>query len=133
MRHYAATPNPKLSRPPSALLRASASIKGVSPFVAKPPARNQVWVGDITFIKVAKEWNYLSVVMDLYTRKIIGWMFQKQRSSELVTESLLMAVNDNPPNPDTIVHFDIIANDCIQALDSKRLWNMRGWQFDGGQ
>ena len=68
--------------------------------------KNQVWVGDITFIKVNKEWNYLSVVMDLYSRKIIGWTFHKQRSAELVTESLLMAALDNPPTKNTIFHSD---------------------------
>lgn len=87
--------------------------------------RNQVWVGDITFIKVAKEWSYLSVVMDLYTRKVIGWTFQKQRSSELVTESLLMAVNDNPPNPGTIVHSDqgseYASRLYMQTLDDNHL------------
>jgi len=67
---------------------------------------NQVWVGDITFVRVGKEWSYLSVVMDLYSRKIIGWTFEKNRSAELVSESVLMAANDNKPGVDTIFHSD---------------------------
>lgn len=67
---------------------------------------NQVWVGDITFIRVADEWNYLSVVMDLYSRKIIGWSFAKQRSAKLVTEVVYKALKNNTPTSETICHTD---------------------------
>lgn len=67
---------------------------------------NQVWVGDITFIRVDRQWTYLSVVMDLYSRKIIGWTFEKERSAELVCESLIMAANDNAHTHETIFHSD---------------------------
>jgi transposase InsO family protein len=67
---------------------------------------NQVWVGDITFIRVGKDWSYLSVVMDLYSRKIIGWTFEKQRSAELVSESLMMAAEGNATTNETIFHSD---------------------------
>lgn len=69
-------------------------------------ARNQVWVGDITFIRVGRQWSYLSVVMDLYSREIIGWAFDKSRSAELVRESLLMAVQGNPVEDGLIFHSD---------------------------
>lgn len=68
--------------------------------------KNEVWVGDITFIRIDKDWSYLSVVMDLYTRKIIGWTFEKERSAELVAESLVMAANDNKYTSETIFHSD---------------------------
>jgi len=68
--------------------------------------RNQVWVGDVTFIKVGKEWSYLSVVMDRYTRKIIGWALAQRTGAELVAESLLMAYNEERPEPDLIFHSD---------------------------
>lgn len=67
---------------------------------------NQVWVGDITFIRVADEWNYLSVVMDLYSRKILSWSFEKYRSAKLVSKTVLNAVNNNPCTCDTICHTD---------------------------
>lgn len=67
---------------------------------------NQVWVGDITFIRVDDEWNYLSVVMDLYSRKILSWSFAKYRSAKLVSKTVLKAVNDNPCTADTICHTD---------------------------
>jgi transposase InsO family protein len=69
-------------------------------------ARNQVWVGDITFIRVGRQWSYLSVVMDLYSREIIGWSFAKCRSAELVRESLLMTVQSNPVEDGLIFHSD---------------------------
>jgi transposase InsO family protein len=69
-------------------------------------ATNQVWVGDITFIRVGKEWSYLSVVMDLYSRKIIGWTFEKNRSAELVSESVIMAAKDSKTSSETIFHSD---------------------------
>lgn len=69
-------------------------------------SKNEVWVGDITFIKVNKEWSYLSVVMDLHTRKILGWTFEKKRSADMVSESLIMAANDNRYTSSTIFHSD---------------------------
>ena len=67
---------------------------------------NQVWVGDITFIRVDRQWSYLSVVMDLFSRKIIGWTFERERSADLVCESLIMAANDNAHTEETIFHSD---------------------------
>lgn len=67
---------------------------------------NQVWVRDITFIRIGKRWSYLSVVMDLYSRKIIGWTFEKSRSAELVAESVMMAARSNQTTSETIFHSD---------------------------
>ena len=72
----------------------------------KVTASNQVWVGDMTYIRVGKAWNYLSVVMDLFTRKIIGWTFGRNRTTELVTESLIMAADDYAHTNETIFHSD---------------------------
>lgn len=69
-------------------------------------ACNQVWLGDITFIRVGNQWAYLSVVMDRFSRKIIGWSFNRKRSAELVSESLLMALGDNAPASDLMFHSD---------------------------
>lgn len=67
---------------------------------------NQVWVGDITFVRVGDEWSYLSVVMDLYSRKILGWSFDEYRSAKLVSETVRKAVGENQCTPDTICHTD---------------------------
>ena len=69
-------------------------------------APNQVWVGDITFIRVGGEWSYLSTVMDRHTRQIIGWSFADKRSAALVREALIMATQHCLPTPETIFHSD---------------------------
>jgi len=67
---------------------------------------NQVWVGDITYIRVGPKWSYLSTVMDRHTRQIIGWSFSEERSAALVREALLMAMQSHQPTPETIFHSD---------------------------
>ena len=49
---------------------------------------NKVWVGDVTYIRVGKDWNYLCTVMDLHTRQIIGWHFAKNVNAKLLQKSL---------------------------------------------
>ncbi len=69
-------------------------------------AANQVWVGDVTYIRIGKDWQYLSTVLDLYTRKVIGWHFSTERNTALVSEALYMAVEDYTPTHETIFHSD---------------------------
>jgi len=71
--------------------------------VSKP---NEVWVGDVTYIRVGRKWSYLSTVMDLYSRRIIGWCFSRERNAALVKESLLMACEESTPTSATIFHSD---------------------------
>jgi transposase InsO family protein len=54
-------------------------------------APNQVWVGDVTYIATAEGWLFLAVVMDLFSRRIVGWSLREQITSEIVTEALRMA------------------------------------------
>lgn len=67
---------------------------------------NEVWVCDVTYIRVGKEWNYLCTVMDLYTRKIIGWQFSKSIGAAIAREALLMALEEHKPCPGAIFHTD---------------------------
>lgn len=67
---------------------------------------NQVWVGDVTFIRVGTRWSYLSTVMDRHTREIIGWSVSKYNDAMLVKESLLMAIAGNNHTSETIFHTD---------------------------
>ncbi len=73
----------------------------------EPPSRaNEVWVGDVTYIRVGKDWNYLCTVMDLHARQIIGWHFAKNVNAKLVMETLLMAIGDQCPKQELIFHTD---------------------------
>ena len=84
---FAKTPNLLLDRPPAT-------------------AANQVWVGDVSYIRVRKQWSYIAIVMDHYTRKVIGWSFSQNHDAALTHEALLMATQTSPPNIDTIFHSD---------------------------
>ncbi len=55
-------------------------------------AINQVWCGDVTYIKVGKRWMYFAAVLDLFARRIVGWAFSMISDSELTCEALRMAV-----------------------------------------
>jgi len=69
-------------------------------------APNQVWVGDVSYIRVRKRWSYIAIVMDHYTRKILGWSFSERHDAMLTREALLMATQTSPPNKKTIFHSD---------------------------
>jgi len=67
---------------------------------------NRVWVSDITYIKTAEGWLYLAIVMDLYSRKIVGWSLARNMATELVKHALLMAIGRRQPGPGLIHHSD---------------------------
>jgi putative transposase len=71
-----------------------------------PPTINQQWVGDITFLRVQGQPCFLSVVMDVCSRKIIGWALGRNRSTQLTTRALTRALKDRTPIPGCIFHSD---------------------------
>ena len=69
-------------------------------------APNQVWVTDITYIRTHEGWLYLAVVLDLFSRQVIGWSMRSRIDSELAINALLMAVWRRNPSSPVIVHSD---------------------------
>jgi putative transposase len=69
-------------------------------------APNQVWVTDITYIRTHEGWLYLAVVLDLFSRQVIGWSMRSRIDSELAINALLMAVSRRKPEIPLIVHSD---------------------------
>lgn len=71
-----------------------------------PTAIDQVWVADITYLKVKKRWMYLSVIMDLYSRRIIAWTLDKRRTAEVTKRTLDYALKKRRPPSGLIFHSD---------------------------
>ena len=69
-------------------------------------APNRAWVGDVTFIATRAGWLYLSVLLDLYSRKVVGWSMSNSNNGQLVQDSLAMAVEQRRPEPGLIHHTD---------------------------
>lgn len=53
--------------------------------------KNQVWAGDVTYLKTDEGWIYLAIVMDLYSRRIVGWHIDKRMKADLVSKALIKA------------------------------------------
>ena len=69
-------------------------------------APNQKWLADITYIATQEGWLYLAVVMDLYSRRIVGWAMSKRMTSDLTLAALAMAIRRCRPEPGLIHHSD---------------------------
>ncbi len=71
-----------------------------------PPAANEVWLGDITYIPTREGWLYLAAVEDLYSRKVVGWAMAEHMESRLVVDALEMAVQRRLPGEGLLSHSD---------------------------
>ena len=71
-----------------------------------PGAPDQAWVADITYIRTGRGWLYLAAVLDLYSRKVVGWAMAPTMPAELVCTALRMAIVLRQPSPGLIVHTD---------------------------
>lgn len=71
-----------------------------------PSNRNKAWVADITYIRTRSGWLYLAVVMDLYSRKIVGWAMAPHMRAELVCSAMQLAIAQRQPEPGLIAHSD---------------------------
>ena len=69
-------------------------------------APDTVWVTDITYIKTREGWLYLAVVIDLFSRRVVGWSMQSRMTTDLVLQALLMAVWRRKPKRRVMIHSD---------------------------
>jgi len=99
-------------------------------FTAKRP--NQKWAADITYIPTKQGWLYLAVVMDLFSRRIVGWSMSENIDSKLVQSAMEMAIQHRNPNAGLIHHSDrgiqyasegfqdlLTANKCVCSMSRK--------------
>ncbi len=71
---------------------------------------NVAWVTDITYIRTWQGWLYLAVVVDLYSRKAVGWSMKPTIAREIVLDAILMAVSRRRPTHKVLVHSDRARN-----------------------
>ncbi|WP_159238864.1 IS3 family transposase [Zhongshania aliphaticivorans] len=71
-----------------------------------PVGQDQIWAGDITYLKTAEGWVYLAVVMDLYSRRIVGWATDKRMTTSLISRAMIMAYNLRQPPQGLVFHSD---------------------------
>ncbi|MFA0792629.1 IS3 family transposase [Microbulbifer echini] len=93
----------RYSKPVEANIHVAANLLKRCFDVDRPNCR---WTSDITYIWVRDRWLYLAVVMDLYSRRIIGWAFDSQMTDELTRRALKMALSQRQAKPGLIVHSD---------------------------
>jgi putative transposase len=72
----------------------------------QPAAPNLAYASDITYIRTAAGWLYLAVVLDLFSRKVVGWAMAPSMPAELVCDALRMAIAQRRPAAGLIVHSD---------------------------
>jgi transposase InsO family protein len=73
-------------------------------FAAEAP--NTRWTGDITYVATGEGWLYLAVVLDLYSRRVVGWSMRPHLRAELACEALEMALQSRRPGPGLLHHSD---------------------------
>lgn len=90
-----------------------------------PTAVNQIWVGDITYIQTGEGWLYLAGVLDLFSRRIVGWAMSEWIDTPLTLGALHMALTHRQPPPGLLFHSDrgvqYAANDYRAALADANL------------
>jgi len=73
-------------------------------FTARAP--NRLWASDITYVRTWEGWLYLAVVIDLFSRRVVGWSMQSHMRTDLVLDALTMAVGQRLPDPGLLAHSD---------------------------
>jgi putative transposase len=72
----------------------------------RPAAENRLWVADITYVRTWQGFLYLAVVIDAFSRRVVGWSMRQDLAAELVVEALAMAVWNRRPGPGLVHHSD---------------------------
>ena len=72
----------------------------------EPTEPNRAWAGDITQLKIGQQWLYLAVVMDLFSRRVIGWSIRRDAGARLPEDALAMALAARSPSAGLIFHSD---------------------------
>jgi transposase InsO family protein len=69
-----------------------------------PTGLDQLWVADITYVRLLEEFAYLAIVLDAYSRRVIGWALDERLTASLAVAALEMALNERCPQPGSLIH-----------------------------
>jgi putative transposase len=72
----------------------------------KTEARDRVWAGDVTYLPTREGWLYLAVLLDLYSRRVVGWAMSEHNDEALTLAALRMAIEQRQPEPGLVHHSD---------------------------
>jgi len=102
-----------------------------------PRAVNQLWVADITYVRLSEEFIYLAVVLDAFSRRVIGWSMAAHLQASLALGALEMALRSREVSPGLVHHSDrgvqYACGDSIQRLEAAGIqpsMSRPGWPWD---
>ena len=106
----------------------------------KPSGINQLWVADLTYIRLRMEFVYLAVILDSYSRRVVGWALSRTLEAELTVSALRMAIDQRKPAPGLVHHSDRgVQYACCAYMDLLKQYGMvismsrRGNPYDNAQ
>jgi putative transposase len=84
---------------------------------------NQLWVADITYIRLKVEFIYLAVILDVYSRRVVGWSIKRRLESDIARDALEMALKQRRPAAGLVHHSDrgvqYAANEYVERLEAR--------------
>jgi putative transposase len=87
---------------------------------------NEVWTADLTYIRIENGFVYLAIILDLYSRRVIGWHVSKRIDGDLAVTALRMAIERRKPKPGCVHHSDrgvqYLCKDYVELLEKKEFW-----------
>jgi putative transposase len=104
------------------------------PHVAKrliPERRDQLWVADLTYVAIKAGFVYLAIVLDAWSRKVVGFAISRTMDVRIVLAALTVAIRDRTPPPGCIHHSDRGAQGGFNWSSQRRAGGMLRWQVDG--
>jgi transposase InsO family protein len=86
---------------------------------------NQLWIADLTYIRLKHEFVYLSVILDAWSRRVIGWALDRSLASRLAITALERAINERQPPPGVVHHSDqgvqYACHDYVSILKTRKM------------
>ena len=92
----------------------------------RPTGLDQLWVADITYVRLAEDFVYLAVVIDAFSRKVVGWALAGHLQASLALEALDQALAARQPQPESLIHHSdrgvqYACSDHVERLEARKI------------